>query len=148
MATLASPLYAFKIVNMGTNIGAFKRRLRRGYSRLLVSDAGTLDRVLDQPHQTGHAPDIDEALALARRQHSADRIYVSLLTHDTQVGIAGQTLVSLPFSVSNTLETLRASQDAVLNGESVELVTDAPADGVFGGFQLLNLRIEPGGGLN
>jgi hypothetical protein len=123
-------------------------RLGAGNLRLLVSDAGTLDRVLDQPHQTGHAPDMDEALAMARRQHPADRIYVSLLTHDTQAGIAGQTLASLPFSVANTLETLRASQDAVLNGESVELVADAPADGVLGGFQLLSLRIEPGGGLN
>ena len=123
-------------------------RLGAGNLRLLVSDAGTLDRALDQPHPTSHAPDMDEALALARRQHSADRIYVSLLTHDTQAGIAGQALASLPFSVANTLETLRAAQDAVLNGESVELVADAPAEGVLGGFQLINLRIEPGGGLN
>jgi hypothetical protein len=123
-------------------------RLGAGNLRLLVSDAGTLDRVLDQPHQPGHAPDMNEALALARRQHSADRIYVSLLEHDTQAGIAGQTLASLPLSVANTLETQRASQDASLNGESVELVADEPADGVLSGFQLLNLRIEPGGGLN
>jgi hypothetical protein len=123
-------------------------RLGAGNVRLLVSDAGTLDRALDQPHQPTHAPDMDETLALARRQHSADRIYVSLLMPDTQAGIAGQTLASLPLSVANTLRTLRASQDAVLNGESVELVADEPADGVLGGFQLLNLRIEPGGSLN
>ena len=123
-------------------------RLGAGNVRLLVSDAGTLDRALDQPHQTSHAPDMDEALALARRQHPADRIYVSLLAHDTQAGIAGQTLASLPLSVANTLETLRASQDASLNGESVEMVADEPADGVLSGFQLLHLRIEPGGGLN
>jgi hypothetical protein len=30
----------------------------------------------------------------------------------------------------------------------VELEADAPAGGVLSGFQLLNLRIEPGGGLN
>jgi hypothetical protein len=123
-------------------------RLDAGNLRLLVSDAGTLDRALDQPHPTGHAPNMDDVLAQAHRQHSADRIYVSLMEHDTQAGIAGQTLASLPFSVANTLETLRASQNAVLNGESVELVADEPADGVLSGFQLLNLRIEPGGGLN
>jgi hypothetical protein len=50
--------------------------------------------------------------------------------------------------LANTLETLRASMDAVLNGESVEPVADESADGVPGGFQLLNLRIEPGDGLN
>jgi len=50
--------------------------------------------------------------------------------------------------VANTRQPLRASQEASLNGESAELVTDEPADGVLSGFQLLTLRIEPGGGLN
>jgi hypothetical protein len=121
--------------------------LETGNLRLLVSDAGTLDRTLDQPRQPSHAPDMDAALAQARRQHPANRIYVSLLTPETQAGMEGQTLVSLPLSVANTLESQRASQDATLNGESVELLADAPTDGVLSGFQLLNLRIEPGGGL-
>ena len=123
-------------------------RLGTGNVRLLVSDAGTLDRTLDQPRQPSHAPNIDAALAQARRQHPANRIYVSLLAPETQAGMEGQTLASLPLSVANTLESQRASQDATLNGESVELVADAPVDGVLSGFQLLNLRIEPGGGLN
>jgi hypothetical protein len=122
-------------------------RLGAGNVRLLVSDAGTLDRTLDQPRQPSHAPDMDAALAQARRQHPADRIYVSLLTPETQAGMEGQTLTSLPLSVANTLEPLRASQDASLNGESAELEADAPVGGVLSGFQLLNLRIEPGGGL-
>ncbi len=122
-------------------------RLETGNLRLLVSDSGTLDRTLDQPRQPSHAPDMDAALAQARRQHPANRIYVSLLAPETQAGMEGQTLVSLPLSIANTLESQRASQDATLNGESVELLADAPADGVLSGFQLLNLRIEPGGGL-
>ena len=122
-------------------------RLGAGNVRLLVSDAGTLDRTLDQPRQPSHPPDMDAALAQARRQHPADRIYVSLLAPETQVSMEGQTLTSLPLSVANTLEPLRVSQDANLNGESAELEADAPAGGVLSGFQLLNLRIEPGGGL-
>jgi hypothetical protein len=43
---------------------------------------------------------------------------------------------------------MRAAQDASLNGESAVLEADAPAGGVLSGFQLLNLRVEPGGGLN
>ena len=123
-------------------------RLEAGNVRLLVSDAGTLDRTLDQPRQPSHPPDMDEALAQAIRQHPADRIYVSLLAPETQAGMEGQTLVSLPLSVANTLESQRVSQDVTLNGESVELLDDAPADGALSGFQLLNLHIEPGGGLN
>jgi hypothetical protein len=122
-------------------------RLGTGNVRLLVSDAGTLDRVLDQPHQPSHAPDMNAALAQAHRQHPADRIYVSLLTPETQAGMEGQTLTSLPLSVANTLEPMRASQDATLNGESAELEADAAAGGVLSGFQLLSVHIEPGGGL-
>ena len=123
-------------------------RLETGNLRLLVSDAGTLDRTLNQPRQQNHSPDLETVLAQARHQYAADRIYVSLLVPETQAGMEGQTLLSLPLSVANVLEPLRAAQDASLNGESAELEAEAPAGGVLGGFQLLNLHIEPGGGLN
>jgi hypothetical protein len=123
-------------------------RLGAGNLRLLVSDAGTLDRTLDQPRQQSHTPDLETALAHAHGQHTADRIYVSLLVPETQAGMEGQTLSSLPLSVANVLEPLRAAQDASLNGESAEVEADAPAGGVLSGFQVLNLRIEPGGGLD
>jgi hypothetical protein len=123
-------------------------RLGAGNLRLLVSDAGTLDRALDQPRQQSHPASMDAALSQARGQHLADHIYVSLLVPETQAGMEGKTLPSLPLSVANTLEPMRASQDASLNGESAELEADAPAGGVLSGFQLLNLRVEPGGGLN
>jgi hypothetical protein len=123
-------------------------RLGMGNLRLLVSDAGTLDRTLDQPRMQTHAPDMETTLAQARRQHAADRVYVSLLVPETQAGMEGKTLSSLPLSVANVLEPMRAAQDASLNGESAELEADAPADGVLSGFQVLNLRIEPGGGLD
>jgi hypothetical protein len=123
-------------------------RLATGNLRLLVSDAGTLDRTLDQPKQQNHVPDLETALSQARLRHQADRIYVSILVPETQAGMEGQTLSSLPLSVANVLEPMRASQDASLNGESAELEADEPAGGVLSGFQVLNLRIEPGGGLN
>jgi hypothetical protein len=123
-------------------------RLPEGNLRLLVSDAGTLDRTLDQPRQPSHSPDLDSELSQALRQHPADRVYVSLLLPETQASLSGQTLSSLPLSVANTLEPLRASQDVALNGESALLTSEADAGGVLSGFQLLNLRIEAGGGLN
>lgn len=123
-------------------------RLGTGNLRLLVSDAGTLDRTLDQPKQQNHAPDLETALSQARLRHPADRVYVSILVPETQAGMEGQTLSSLPLSMANVLEPLRAAQDASLNGESAVLAADEPAGGVLSGFQVLNLRIEPGGGLN
>ena len=123
-------------------------RLTPGNLRLLVSDAGTLDRTLDQPRQSSHSPDMNSLLNEERRLHPADRVYVSLLTPETQAGLAGQTLTTLPLSVANALEPMRSAQDASLNGESAEVEADSPAGGLLSGFQLLNLRIEPGGGLN
>ncbi len=125
-------------------------RLAPGNLRLLVSDGATLDRTLLQPRLGPGAPPLDLAsvLAQARNQHPADRIYVSLLAPESQAEMNGQTLTSLPISVANALEPLRNSQSAGLNGESAELAGEAPAGGVLSGFQILNLHIDPGGGLN
>jgi hypothetical protein len=84
-------------------------------------------------------------LAEVRNQHASDRIYVSLLAPETQAEIHGQTLSGLPLSVANALEPLRNAQAAGLNGESAELVGEAPAGGVLTGYWILNLNIEPGG---
>jgi len=129
---------------------AFKlpARLAAGNLRLLVSDGATLDRALYQPRPNAPPPDLDTLLAEARNQHPADRIYVSILAPEAQGELQGQALTSLPLSMANALEPLRNAQDASLNGESAELAAEAPAGGVLSGFQVLNLHIQPGGGLN
>jgi len=119
-----------------------------GTLRLLVSDAGTLDHALNQPRISTRTVDLDTALAEARSQHPADRIFVSLLLPDAQAGVNGQTLSTLPLSVANAFEPLRAAKDVTLNGESAVVASQAPAGGVLSGFQILNLHIEPGGGLD
>ncbi len=123
-------------------------RLGAGNLRLLVSDALTLDRTLDQPRMTTRAANMETVLAQARDQHAGDRIYVSLLVPEAQANMTGQTLSSLPLSMANALEPLRTARDVILNGESAELAADAPAGGVLSGFEVLNLHIDPGGGLN
>jgi hypothetical protein len=126
---------------------ALPARLGAGNLRLLISDSGTLDRTLDQPRISTRPADLETVLAQDRARHGADRIYVSLLLPETQAGIGGLTLASLPLSVANALEPLRTAQDVNLNGESAEVVGEASAGGVLSGFQILNLRIETGGGL-
>jgi hypothetical protein len=127
-------------------------RLEAGNLRLLVSDAGTLDRMMDEspdlPRTQNRTPDLDTELSQARSLHAADRIYVSLLVPEAQAGVDGQTLPSLPLSVVNALEPLRASEGVSLNGESAELAAETPAGGVLSGFEVLNLRIVAGGGLD
>jgi len=123
-------------------------RLEAGNLRLLISDAGTLDRTLNQPRLLAQPENLETVLEQARHQHAEDRIYVSLLVPEAQAGMNGETLPSVPLSVANALEAVRTSQDVNLNGESAEVAADASAGGVLSGFQILNLHIDPGGGLN
>ncbi len=123
-------------------------RLESGTMRLLVSDAGVLDRTLDQPRMMARPLDMESALSQVSNQHPADRIYVSLLVPETQAGMEGKTLASLPLSMANALESLRAAQDVSLNGESAVVAGEAQAGGVLNGFQVLTLRVEAGGGVN
>jgi hypothetical protein len=60
----------------------------------------------------------------------------------------GQTLSSVPISLANALEPMRAAQDVSLNGESAVVAAEAPAGGVLNGFQVLTLRIEDGSGVD
>ncbi|HZB87667.1 MAG TPA: SpoIVB peptidase S55 [Terracidiphilus sp.] len=127
-------------------------RLQPGTLRVLVSDAGTLDRALnqalDQPRNSARPADLETSLAQARRLHPADKVYVSLLTPETQAELEGRTLTGLPLSMANTLETLRAGKDVALNGESATVAGEAPAGGVLSGFAILDLHIDDGGGLH
>ncbi len=123
-------------------------RLDSGTVRILVSDAGVLDRTLEQPRMIPKPVDMNSVLSQASSEHRADRIYVSLLMPETQATMEGKTLSSLPLSMANALESLRASQDVNLNGESAVVAGEAQAGGVLNGFQVLTLRVEPGGGVN
>lgn len=123
-------------------------RLEGGTLRVLVSDAATLDRTLQQPRIVPRPVDMETALAEARDQHAQDRIYVSLLVPETQAGMDGQTLSSVPISMANALEPMRAAQDVTLNGESAVVAAEAPAGGVLNGFQVLSVRIDPGSGVD
>ena len=107
-----------------------------------------LDRTLDQPRMMARPVDMESVLSQVSSQHRADRIYVSLLVPETQAGMEGRTLSSLPISMANALESLRAAQDVSLNGESAVVAGEAQAGGVLSGFQVLNLRVEAGGGVN
>jgi len=123
-------------------------RLGAGNVRLLVSDSGTLDRTMNGFRLPGRQPDLNAVMAIDRRQHSADRIYISMLVPETQAAVSGQMLASLPLSMANALEPMRPSQEASLNSESAVVMGDAPAGGVLTGFQVITLHIEAGGGLN
>ena len=123
-------------------------RLESGNLRLLVSDGTTLDRTLNQPKFAPKPATLDNVLARARRQPAADKLYLSILVPEAQAGLNGETLAAVPLSVANALEPVRSADDISLNGESAEVVGETSAGGVLSGFQILNVHIDAGGGLN
>jgi len=123
-------------------------RLGEGNVRLLVSDAGTLDRTLNQPKPPNPPPSLGTVLAEHSRLHEEDRIYVTMLIPEAQAGIDGRALTNLPLSVANALEPIREGRQIVMNGESADVVGEAPAGGMLTGFAILNLHIAPGSGLH
>ena len=123
-------------------------RLQAGSLRILVSDASTLDHTLDQPRLVPHQPDMKTTIAESQSVHPSNRVYVALLVPETQAGMDGMTLTSLPVSMSNALEPMRMGTEVSLNGESAILSADAPIEGLLTGFAVVNLRIDPGGGIH
>ena len=118
-----------------------------GTLRLLVSGAATLDRTLDAARPQGAAMDLAGAAARLRDQHAADQVYLSVLEPAALASVDGRTLTELPLSMTNTMEPERGGVDALLHGESLVVAAQVPAGGVLFGQQLLNLRVEAGGGL-
>ena len=123
-------------------------RLEPGNVRLLVGSAAALDRTLDAARSAGHAPSIEAASARLHSLHDADHLFASLLLPESQASVEGQTLESLPLSMANTMEAQHNGQDVELHGESVVVAAETQVGGVLNGQEILNVRVEAGGGLH
>jgi len=121
--------------------------LPEGNVRLLVSDAGTLDRTLKPAQGPAQRADLNSVLAESRERHPADRLYASLLAPAAQAAVDGQTLQNVPLSMANALESMRGKQDTALNGESAVVLEQKETGGPVTGFSVLHIRIERGAGL-
>ena len=113
-----------------------------GPVRLLVSDGGTLDRMM-QPLQFNAQPlDVAETIAQLNSTHPSDRLYVTLLAPEAQAAVEGRTLSALPMSMANALAPLKENRGLALNGESAEPMASLPMDTVITGQQLVTLQVE------
>ncbi|MBV8674154.1 MAG: SpoIVB peptidase S55 [Acidobacteriaceae bacterium] len=113
-----------------------------GPVRLLVSDGGTLDRLMQPPQIGGSNLDVSATIAQLNSLHANDRLYVTLLAPDAQAAIDGRTLTALPLSMANVLEPVRDNRGMTLNGESAVPLASVALDAVLSGQQVVTLRIE------
>ena len=117
--------------------------LESGPLRILVSEAATLDRLLSPPAAAAARPlDLADTVAQLNRTHSNDRIYVTLLDHETQAVTAAATLPALPPSMVNALQPLRDTRDISFTSETAREAGSVALDAAVSGSQVLTLRIR------
>jgi hypothetical protein len=113
-----------------------------GPVRLLVSDSGTLDRLLQPPQFNAQPLDVAATIAQLNSVHTSDRLYVTLLAPEAQAAVDGRTLTAIPLSMANALEPLRENKGMALNGESAVPMASLPMDAVVTGQQVVTLQVE------
>ena len=116
--------------------------LPAGPVRLLVSDSGTLDRLLQPPQFNAQPLDVAATIAQLNSVHNSDQLYVTLLAPEAQAVVDGRTLTAIPLSMANALAPLRDNKGMALNGESAMPMASLPMDAVLTGQQVVTLQVE------
>ena len=115
----------------------------KGTLRILVSDGDTLDRVNRGSPAFGRKLDLASTIALLNKEHSNNRLYVSLLEADPEARVADKVMPTLPVSVMNVMEGMRGNQEMIVSGESSVDETATPSlDYVVSGAQLLTVTVK------
>jgi len=114
-----------------------------GPLRILVSDGDTLDRMRRGMPMMARKLDLASTIALLNKEHSNNRVYVSLLEADPEAMVGDKVMPTLPLSVMNIMDGMRGTQEMVVLGESsVNEVATPPLDFVVAGAQILTITIK------
>src|SRR5579862_7811622 len=114
----------------------------KGTLRILVSDGDTLDHIRSSGLPMGRQLDLGSIIALLNKEHSNDRLYVSLLEADPEAMVQDKVMPTLPLSVMNVMDGMRGTQDMVVLGESSVNEASTPVDYQVSGAQIIALTIK------
>ena len=115
--------------------------LAPGPLRLVVSDGASVDRLTAR---TGgeRAVGLTDTVTELNRMHPNDRVYVTLLEHEAQAVLDGESLPGVPLSMANVLEPLKTAQKMQLTGESVVDAGSAVTEYAVSGSQVLSMIVR------
>jgi hypothetical protein len=117
--------------------------MSNGPLRILISDGDTLDRFRRRRRPMfGRKVDLASTIALLNKEHSNNRLYVSLLKADPEAMVADKVMPTLPLSVMNVMEGMRGTQEMVVLRESSVNETSTALDYVVSGAQFLTITIK------
>ncbi len=75
----------------------------KGTLRILISDGNTLDRMRNMGPSFSRRMDLASTIALLNKEHSNDRLYVSLLEANPQAMVEDKVMPAMPVSVMNVM---------------------------------------------
>ena len=114
----------------------------KGTLRILVSDGATLDRMRGMAGSFGRKLDLSSTIAQINKDHSNDKLYVSLMEANPQAMVEDKVMPALPLSVMNVMEGMRGTQDMVVSGESSVNESSTPLDYVVSGAQIITVTVK------
>ena len=115
----------------------------KGMLRILVSDGDTLDRMRRGMPLANRKLGLASTIALLNKEHSNNRVYVSLFESDPEAMVADKVMPTLPLSVMNVMDNMRGTQEmVVLNESSVNEASTEPLDYVVAGAQMLTVYVK------
>src|SRR6202035_6190250 len=90
----------------------------KGQLRILVSDGDTLDHFSRGSSLLGRKLDLASTIAALNKEHVNNRVYVSLLEADPEAMVADKVMPTLPLSIMNVMDSMRGTQEMIVQGES------------------------------
>lgn len=115
----------------------------KGTLRILVSDGDTLDHIGRTNAAFGRKLDLASTISLLNKEHSNNRVYVSLLEADPEARVADKVMPTLPLSIMNVMDGMRGNQEMIVSGESnVDETSTGPLDYVVSGAQVLTVTVK------
>lgn len=114
----------------------------KGTLRILLSDGDTLEKTRHASAAFVRKFDLNATIAELNKEHSNQRLYVSLLQSNPQAMVEDKVMPGLPLSVMNVMEGMRSTQDMVVTGESAVDESSTPLDFVVSGSQVITLTIK------
>ena len=90
----------------------------------------------------GRQFDLGSTVAMLNKEHSNDRLYVSLLEANPEAMVQDKVMPTMPLSVMNVMDGMRGTQDMVVLGESAVDEASTPLDYEVAGAQVITLTIK------
>jgi hypothetical protein len=113
-----------------------------GPLRVVVSDGDTLDRMRRSPLAFGQRLNLASTIAQLNKEHSSNRLYVSILESEPEATVGDKIMPSLPPSVMNVMDGMRSTQEMSVMGESAVNEASAELDYVVSGTQVLTVTVK------